>query len=71
MAGYILNSEAYMSKFNSKTITIGTAVILVLTLLYMAAPLLSVAFIAIAVFFYILSTRRVARLQPVEVSRYE
>jgi len=60
-----------MSKFSSKTITIGTAVILVLTLLYMAAPLLSVAFIAIAVFFYILSTRRVARLQPVEVSRYE
>lgn len=60
-----------MSKFNSKTITIGTAVLLVLTLLYMAAPLLSVASIAIAMFFYFLSTRRVARLQPVEVSQYE
>ena len=60
-----------MSKLNSHSIKIATGVLLGLALSFMIMPILGVASIAIGLFYYILSTTRAARLEPVKVRRDE
>jgi hypothetical protein len=65
------NTEIPMSKLNSHSIKIATGVLLGLALSFMVTPLLIVTSIAVGLFYYIHSTTRAARLEPVKVRRDE